>query len=79
MVQHAQLFAIAASQVRMGQMLFDLILMDIQMPDMEGTFRPANSSTTPHQQRMPVIAHGAAMAGREAAWRRDQRLSGETH
>lgn len=45
MVQHVELCDSGHQAVeRAKQMPFDLILMDIQMPDMDG-IRPANSST----------------------------------
>lgn len=61
-------FAIAAQAVeRAKQMPFDLILMDIQMPDMDG-IRACELiiHQLPHQQQTPVIAVTAhAMAGQK--------------
>ena len=51
---------------RAKQMLFDLILMDIQMPDMDGIRACELIRQLPHQQQTPVIAVTAhAMAGQK--------------
>ncbi|WP_262218240.1 response regulator, partial [Escherichia coli] len=48
------------------QMQFDLILMDIQMPDMDGIRACELIHQLPHQQQTPVIAVTAhAMAGQK--------------
>ncbi|XPE44937.1 hypothetical protein ACNKHV_17420 [Shigella flexneri] len=51
------------------------------MPDMDGIRACELMRRLPHQQQTPVIAVTAQCNGRakrEAAWRRDQRLSGGT-
>ena len=51
---------------RARQMQFDLILMDIQMPDMDGIRACELIHQLPHQQQTPVIAVTAhAMAGQK--------------
>ncbi|CGK71142.1 TPA: two-component sensor histidine kinase BarA [Salmonella enterica subsp. enterica serovar Typhi] len=51
---------------RAKQMQFDLILMDIQMPDMDGIRACELIHQLPHQQQTPVIAVTAhAMAGQK--------------
>ncbi|WP_318366826.1 two-component sensor histidine kinase BarA [Enterobacter sp.] len=51
---------------RARQMQFDLILMDIQMPDMDGIRACELIRQLPHQQQTPVIAVTAhAMAGQK--------------
>ncbi len=60
-------FAISGHQAveRAKQMPFDLILMDIQMPDMDG-IQHELIHQLPHQQQTPVIAVTAhAMAGQK--------------
>ncbi|HGV8894201.1 TPA: two-component sensor histidine kinase BarA [Salmonella enterica subsp. enterica serovar Typhimurium] len=62
-VQHVEL---CDSGHRAKQMQFDLILMDIQMPDMDGIRACELIHQLPHQQQTPVIAVTAhAMAGQK--------------
>lgn len=66
-VQHAELCDSGHQAVdRAKQMQFDLILMDIQMPDMDGIRACELIHQLPHQQQTPVIAVTAhAMAGQK--------------
>ncbi|MWL73763.1 response regulator, partial [Escherichia coli] len=66
-VQHIELCESGAKAVeRARQMQFDLILMDIQMPDMDGIRACELIRQLPHQQQTPVIAVTAhAMAGQK--------------
>ncbi len=61
------------------QLQMDLILMDIQMPDMDGIRACELIHHLPHHQQTPVIAVTAHARGpaREATERRHERLSGE--
>lgn len=62
-VQHVEL---CDSGHQAKQMQFDLILMDIQMPDMDGIRACELIHQLPHQQQTPVIAVTAhAMAGQK--------------
>ncbi|HAO5559457.1 TPA: two-component sensor histidine kinase BarA [Escherichia coli] len=67
MVQHVELCDSGHQAVeRAKQMPFDLILMDIQMPDMDGIRACEPIHQLPHQQQTPVIAVTAhAMAGQK--------------
>ncbi|HDQ5276485.1 TPA: two-component sensor histidine kinase BarA [Escherichia coli] len=67
MVQHVELCDSGHQAVeRAKQMPFDLILMDIQMPDMDGIRACELIHQLPHQQQTPVIAVTAhAMAGQK--------------
>lgn len=67
MVQHVELCDSGHQAVeRAKQMPFDLILMDIQMPDMDGIRACELIHQFPHQQQTPVIAVTAhAMAGQK--------------
>ena len=57
MVQHVELCDSGHQAVeRAKQMPFDLILMDIQMPDMDGIRACELIHQLPHQQQTPVIA-----------------------
>ncbi|EHS0506414.1 two-component sensor histidine kinase BarA [Salmonella enterica subsp. enterica serovar Dublin] len=70
-VQHVELCdsghqAVDRAVDRAKQMQFDLILMDIQMPDMDGIRACELIHQLPHQQQTPVIAVTAhAMAGQK--------------
>lgn len=66
-VQHVELCDSGHQAVdRAKQMQFDLILMDIQMPDMDGIRARELIHQLPHQQQTPVIAVTAhAMAGQK--------------
>ncbi len=66
-VQHVELCDSGHQAVdRSKQMQFDLILMDIQMPDMDGIRACELIHQLPHQQQTPVIAVTAhAMAGQK--------------
>ena len=66
-VQHVELCTSGAQAVEHAkQMQFDLILMDIQMPDMDGIRACELIRQLPHQQQTPVIAVTAhAMAGQK--------------
>jgi two-component system sensor histidine kinase BarA len=66
-VQQIELCESGAKAVeRARQMQFDLILMDIQMPDMDGIRACELIRQLPHQQQTPVIAVTAhAMAGQK--------------
>lgn len=66
-VQHVELCDSGHQAVeRAKQMPFDLILMDIQMPDMDGIRACELIHQLPHQQQTPVIAVTAhAMAGQK--------------
>ncbi|EBF3513655.1 two-component sensor histidine kinase BarA [Salmonella enterica] len=66
-VQHVELCDSGHQEVdRAKQMQFDLILMDIQMPDMDGIRACELIHQLPHQQQTPVIAVTAhAMAGQK--------------
>lgn len=66
-VQHVELCDSGQQAVdRAKQMQFDLILMDIQMPDMDGIRACELIHQLPHQQQTPVIAVTAhAMAGQK--------------
>ncbi|EBZ0200834.1 two-component sensor histidine kinase BarA [Salmonella enterica subsp. enterica serovar Enteritidis] len=66
-VQHVELCDSGHQAVdRAKQMQFDLILMDIQMPDMDGIRACELIHQLPHQQLTPVIAVTAhAMAGQK--------------
>ncbi|PWD14144.1 two-component sensor histidine kinase BarA [Salmonella enterica subsp. enterica serovar Anatum] len=66
-VQHVELWDSGHQAVdRAKQMQFDLILMDIQMPDMDGIRACELIHQLPHQQQTPVIAVTAhAMAGQK--------------
>ena len=80
-VQHVELCTSGAEAVEQAkQMQFDLILMDIQMPGMDGIRACELIRQLPHQQQTPVIAVTAhAMAGqKETAGCGHERLSGET-
>lgn len=67
LVQHVELCNSGQQAVdRAKQMQFDLILMDIQMPDMDGIRACELIHQLPHQQQTPVIAVTAhAMAGQK--------------
>ncbi|MTH45337.1 two-component sensor histidine kinase BarA [Intestinirhabdus alba] len=67
MVQQVELCDSGQQAVdRARQMQFDLILMDIQMPDMDGIRACELIHQLPHQQQTPVIAVTAhAMAGQK--------------
>ncbi len=81
-VQHVELCESGQQSIeRAREMQFDLILMDIQMPDIDGIRACELIRQLPHQQQTPVIAVTAhAMAGqKETAERGYERLSGETH
>jgi two-component system sensor histidine kinase BarA len=67
MVRHVELCDSGHQAVdRAKQMQFDLILMDIQMPDMDGIRACELIHQLPHQQQTPVIAVTAhAMAGQK--------------
>lgn len=66
-VQHVELCDSGHQAVdRAKQMQFDLILMDIQMPDMDGIRACELIHQLPHQQQTPVIAVTAhAIAGQK--------------
>ncbi|MDA8478570.1 two-component sensor histidine kinase BarA [Citrobacter sp. Awk 4] len=66
-VQHVELCDSGHQAVdRAKQLQFDLILMDIQMPDMDGIRACELIHQLPHQQQTPVIAVTAhAMAGQK--------------
>ncbi|HHU3619555.1 TPA: two-component sensor histidine kinase BarA [Escherichia coli] len=66
-MQHVELCDSGHQAVeRAKQMPFDLILMDIQMPDMDGIRACELIHQLPHQQQTPVIAVTAhAMAGQK--------------
>ena len=66
-VQHVELCTSGAQAVEQAkQMQFDLILMDIQMPGMDGIRACELIHQLPHQQQTPVIAVTAhAMAGQK--------------
>ena len=66
-VQHVELCTSGAEAVELAkQMQFDLILMDIQMPGMDGIRACELIRQLPHQQQTPVIAVTAhAMAGQK--------------
>lgn len=66
-VQHVELCDSGHQAVdRAKQMQFDLILMDIQMPDMDGIRACELIHQLPHQQQTPVIAVTAhAMTGQK--------------
>ncbi|EDB3603155.1 two-component sensor histidine kinase BarA [Salmonella enterica subsp. enterica serovar Enteritidis] len=66
-VQHVELCDSGHQAVdRAKQMQFDLILMDIQMPDMDGIRACELIHQLPHQQQTPVIAVTThAMAGQK--------------
>ncbi|EMX4442489.1 two-component sensor histidine kinase BarA [Salmonella enterica] len=66
-VQHVELCDSGhQAEDRAKQMQFDLILMDIQMPDMDGIRACELIHQLPHQQQTPVIAVTAhAMAGQK--------------
>ncbi|MBS1206288.1 MAG: two-component system sensor histidine kinase BarA [Proteobacteria bacterium] len=66
-VQHVELCENGLQAIeRAKQMQFDLILMDIQMPDMDGIRACELIRQLPHQQQTPVIAVTAhAMAGQK--------------
>ncbi|MGC0286882.1 two-component sensor histidine kinase BarA [Enterobacter cloacae complex sp. 2025EL-00057] len=66
-VQHVELCTSGAEAVEQAkQMQFDLILMDIQMPGMDGIRACELIRQLPHQQQTPVIAVTAhAMAGQK--------------
>ena len=70
MVQHVELCDSGHQAVERARTDVRLILMDIQMPDMDG-IRPTNSSIAPHQQQTPIIAVTAQCNGRgkKEAWR----------
>lgn len=67
LVQHVELCDSGHQAVdRARQMQFDLILMDIQMPDMDGIRACELIHQLPHQKQTPVIAVTAhAMAGQK--------------
>jgi len=67
LVQHVELCDSGMQAIeRAKQMQFDLILMDIQMPDMDGIRACELIRQLPHQQQTPVIAVTAhAMAGQK--------------
>ncbi|MGP3593428.1 two-component sensor histidine kinase BarA [Vagococcus sp. WN89Y] len=67
LVQHVELCDSGIQAIeRAKQMQFDLILMDIQMPDMDGIRACELIRQLPHQQQTPVIAVTAhAMAGQK--------------
>lgn len=69
-VQHVELCDSGQQAVdRAKQMQFDLILMDIQMPDMDGIRACELIHQLPHQQQTPVIAVTAhAMAGQKRSY-----------
>ena len=69
-VQHVELCDSGQQAVdRAKQMQFDLILMDIQMPDMDGIRACELIHQLPHQQQTPVIAVTAhAMAGQKESY-----------
>jgi len=66
-VQHVELCDSGHNAIdRAKQMQFDLILMDIQMPDIDGIRACETIRQLPHQQQTPVIAVTAhAMAGQK--------------
>ncbi len=66
-VQHVELCDSGIQAIdRAKQMQFDLILMDIQMPDMDGIRACELIHQLPHQQQTPVVAVTAhAMAGQK--------------
>ncbi|SFT38376.1 Hpt sensor hybrid histidine kinase [Kosakonia arachidis] len=66
-VQHVELCENGLQAIeRAKQIQFDLILMDIQMPDMDGIRACELIRQLPHQQQTPVIAVTAhAMAGQK--------------
>ncbi|AIA25156.1 two-component sensor histidine kinase BarA [Kosakonia sacchari] len=66
-VQHVELCESGIQAIeRARQLQFDLILMDIQMPDMDGIRACELIRQLPHQQQTPVIAVTAhAMAGQK--------------
>ncbi|WP_039055408.1 two-component sensor histidine kinase BarA [Enterobacter sp. Bisph1] len=66
-VQHVELCESGMQAIaRAKQQQFDLILMDIQMPDMDGIRACELIRQLPHQQQTPVIAVTAhAMAGQK--------------
>lgn len=66
-VQHVELCDSGQEAIeRAKQRMFDLILMDIQMPDMDGIRACELIRQLPHQQQTPVIAVTAhAMAGQK--------------
>ncbi|WP_312457798.1 two-component sensor histidine kinase BarA [Pseudescherichia sp.] len=66
-VQHVELCDSGHKAIdRAKQMQFDLILMDIQMPDIDGIRACETIRQLPHQQQTPVIAVTAhAMAGQK--------------
>ncbi|KIS45564.1 two-component sensor histidine kinase BarA [Kosakonia radicincitans] len=66
-VQHVELCENGLQAIeRAKQMQFDLILMDIQMPDMDGIRACELIRQLPHQQQTPVVAVTAhAMAGQK--------------
>ncbi|HAZ77794.1 MULTISPECIES: two-component sensor histidine kinase BarA [unclassified Pseudescherichia] len=66
-VQYVQLCDSGHSAIDCAkQMQFDLILMDIQMPDIDGIRASETIRQLPHQQQTPVIAVTAhAMAGQK--------------
>jgi two-component system sensor histidine kinase BarA len=66
-VQHVEVCNSGAQALeRAKQMQFDLILMDIQMPEMDGIRACELIRQLPHQQQTPVIAVTAhAMAGQK--------------
>ena len=66
-VQHVEVCSSGAQALeRAKQMQFDLILMDIQMPEMDGIRACELIRQLPHQQHTPVIAVTAhAMAGQK--------------
>ncbi|XTZ37584.1 two-component sensor histidine kinase BarA [Salmonella enterica] len=67
LVQHVELCESGMQAIeRAKQMQFDLILMDIQMPEMDGIRTCELIRLLPHQQQTPVIAVTAhAMAGQK--------------
>ncbi len=67
LVQHVEVCNSGAQALeRAKQMQFDLILMDIQMPEMDGIRACELIRQLPHQQQTPVIAVTAhAMAGQK--------------
>jgi two-component system sensor histidine kinase BarA len=56
LVQHVTLCDSGQQAVEQAKMQFDLILMDIQMPDMDGIRACELIRHLPHQQQTPVIA-----------------------
>ncbi len=75
-VQHVELCTSGAQAVELAkQMQFDLILMDIQMPGMDGIRACELIHQLPHQQQTPIDCGHRACDGRserEAAERRDE-------